>query len=179
MTVKTLVVGLGNILLRDEGIGVWVADALRRQFEFPPVVTILEGGTLGLDLLPRLEGIERLLVIDAVKLGRGPGEMARLDGDEVAAAFDIKVSPHQVGLKDLLAAARLMGSEPPQVILWGMEPERLDPGTRFSPRVAEALPRLLSRVLDELRRWGVPGELAAAAAPPPVWWEEPPSGRPR
>lgn len=179
MTPQTLVLGLGNILLHDEGIGVWVAEALHRQFEFPPSVTILEGGTLGLDLLPRLDGVGRLLLIDAVKLGRAPGEIARREGDEVPAALDIKVSPHQVGIQDLLAAARLMGCEPPTVVLWGMEPGRLEPGTGFSPPVAAALPRLEACVLDELRRWGAPGKPAASAAPPPRWWESPGVGRAR
>jgi hydrogenase maturation protease len=179
VTAHTLVLGLGNILLRDEGIGVWVAESLSREFDFPPEVTMLEGGTLGLDLLPRLDGVERLLLVDAVKLGREPGEIVRLDGDAVSAALDVKISPHQVGVQDLLAAARLMGREPSRVVLWGMEPERLDPGTGFSPRVAEALPHLREGVLDELRLWGVPGEPVADAAPPPVWWEEPGVGRPR
>jgi hydrogenase maturation protease len=178
VTTKTLVLGLGNILLRDEGIGVWVAESLSRGFEFPSEVTVLEGGTLGLDLLPRLEGVERLLLIDAVKLGRGPGEVARLAGDEVPAALDVKISPHQVGVQDLLAAARLLGREPPEVVLWGMEPERLDPGTGFSPSVLAALPRLQTEVLEELRRWGMPGEPALDGAPPPPWWEAPAVGRP-
>lgn len=179
MTPRTLVLGLGNILLRDEGIGVWVAESLRRRFEFPPDVTVLEGGTLGLDLLPRLDGVERLLLIDAVRLGREPGDIVRLEGDEVPAVLDVKVSPHQVGVQDLLAAARLMGSEPPHVVLWGMEPEQLDPGTGFSASVREALPRLEAMVLDDLRRWGVRGRSLEGAPPPPVWWEEPGVGRPR
>ncbi|HEY7434217.1 MAG TPA: HyaD/HybD family hydrogenase maturation endopeptidase [Methylomirabilota bacterium] len=179
MTARTLVLGLGNILLRDEGIGAWVAESLAREFGFPPDVAVLEGGTLGLDLLPRLDGVERLLLVDAVKLGREAGEIVRLAGDAVPAALDVKISPHQVGVQDLLAAARLMGHEPPLVVLWGMEPERLDPGTGFSPRVAEALPELRDEVLEELRLWGVPGEPVAAAAPPPVWWEEPAVGRPQ
>jgi hydrogenase maturation protease len=168
-----LVLGLGNILLRDEGIGVWVAESLSREFGFPRDVAVIEGGTLGLDLLPRLAGIERLLLVDAVKLGREPGEIVRLEGDAVPVALDVKISPHQVGVQDLLATARLMGREPPLVVLWGMEPERLDPGTGFSARVAEALPRLRDDVLEELRLWGVPGEPVAGAAPPPVWWEDP------
>jgi len=168
---RTLVLGLGNVLLGDEGIGVWVAEALRRGFEFPEWVSVLEGGTLGLDLLPRLDGVERLLLIDAVRTGRAPGDVVRLEGDEVPAALDLKVSPHQIGVQDLLAAAWLMGREPPSVVLWGIEPERLEPGTGFSPRVAEALPRLQAEVLDELGRWGAPGAPAAAAPPPPIWWE--------
>ncbi len=172
MTTRTLVLGLGNVLLHDEGIGVWVAESLRRRFEFPASVTVLEGGTLGLDLLPWLDGVERLLLIDAVGLGGAPGSTARLEGDRVPAVLDVKISPHQVGIRDLVAAARLVGSEPAQVVLWGMEPGRIDPGTGFSPRVAEALPALRAEVLEELRRWGVPGAPVAAAAAPPVWWEE-------
>jgi len=179
VTAGTLVLGLGNILLGDEAIGVWVVDTLRRQFEFPASVTILEGGTLGLDLLPRLDGVGRLLVIDAVRFGLPPGEIVRLEGDAVGRALDVKISPHQVGVRDLLAAARLTDREPPLVVLWGMEPERLDPGTGFSENVQAALPQLQSEVLDELRRWGVPGERLPGAAPPPVWWEEPGVGRPR
>jgi hydrogenase maturation protease len=174
---RTLVLGLGNVLLGDEGIGVWVAASLGRELEFPPDVAVLEGGTLGLDLLPRLEGVERLLLIDAVKLGREPGEIVRLEGDAVPAALDVKISPHQVGVQDLLAAARLLGREPPLVVLWGMEPERLDPGTAFSPRVAEALPRLRDGVLEELWLWGVAGTPVAEAAAPPVWWDDAGVGR--
>jgi hydrogenase maturation protease len=168
---RTLVLGLGNVLLRDEGVGVWTAEALRRGFELAEGVSVLEGGTLGLDLLPRLDGVERLLLIDAVRLGRAPGDVVRLEGDAVPAALDLKVSPHQIGVQDLLAAACLMGREPPLIVLWGIEPERLDPGTGFSPRVTAALPRLLAGVLDELGQWGVPATPAAAALPPPVWWE--------
>jgi hydrogenase maturation protease len=174
-----LVLGLGNILLRDDGLGVWVAESLRRRFEFPPGVTVLEGGTLGLDLLPRLDGVERLLLIDAVKLDRAPGDIVRLEGAAVPAVLDVKMSPHQVGVQDLLAGARLMGAEPPHVVLWGMEPERLDPGTGFSPRVRATLPRLEAKVLVELEGWGAPGRPVTGVAPPAVWWEESGIGRPR
>ena len=177
--VITLVLGLGNVLLHDEGIGVWVAESLRRGYEFPAAVTILEGGTLGLDLLPRLDGVERLCLVDAVRVGGGPGAITRRAGEAVPAALDVKISPHQVGVQDLLAAARLMGREPPEVVLWGMEPEWLDPGTGFSPRVAEALPRLEAAVVDELARWGVAGQPRLDATPPSVWWETPGIGRSR
>ena len=179
MTSGTLVLGLGNVLLHDEGLGVWVADALRRQFEFPTSVTILEGGTLGLDLLPRLDGVGRLLLMDAVKCGGAAGGMVRLEGEAVSRVLDVKISPHQVGVQDLLGAARLTDREPAVVVLWGMEPERLDPGTGFSENVQAALPQLQAEVLDELGRWGVPGKPLPGAAPPPVWWEAPGAARSR
>lgn len=165
--------GLGNLLLHDEGIGVWVAESLRRRFDFPDTVTLLDGGTLGLDLLPRLEGVSRLCLIDAVQLGGPPGRISRLAGEEVPAALGLKMSPHQVGVQDLLATARLRGQAPPVVVLWGLEPERLDPGIGFSPSVASALTRLEAAVLEELRGWGLPGRLRAEAAPLPIWWTTP------
>lgn len=170
---RILVLGLGNVLLGDEGIGIWVATSLQRHFAFPPSVEILEGGTLGLDLLPRLQGVERLLLIDAVRSGRSPGELVRLEGDAVAAALDLKISPHQIGVRDLLAAARLVGTEPPLVVLWGMEPDRLEPGTAFSPAVLLALPALRAWMLEELEGWGVcPRTVEQPPAAPP-WWPPP------
>ena len=177
MTPRALVLGLGNVLLHDEAAGVWVAESLQREFAFPSAVTVLEGGTLGLDLLPRLDGVDLLLLVDAVRQGRPPGTVVRLAGDDVRAVLDVKLSPHQVGVQDLLAAARLMGMEPPHVVLWGVEPERLDPGTGFSPGVEPALCDLRAAVLDELERWGVPGRPIADTAPRPIWWTEPAAGR--
>jgi len=139
-------------------------------------VTILEGGTLGLDLLPWLDGMGHLLLIDVVRRGQAPGEIVRLEGKEVAAVLSLKISPHQVGVQDLLAAARLTDCEPAQVVLWGMEPERLEAGTGFSLKVADALPRLLEAVLNELSRWGVTGRPLEAARPHAIWWEEPRAG---
>ncbi len=179
MSPRTLVLGLGNVLLRDEGLGVRVADALRRRFAFPPDVAVLDGGTLGLDLLPQLDGVERLLLVDAVTRGGAPGEIVRLEGDAVPGALDIKVSPHQVGVADLLAAARLLGTAPRHVVLWGMEPARLEPGTGFSPSVRQALPRLEAAVLGELRGWGVAATPLATPAPSPVWWQEAGAARAR
>jgi hydrogenase maturation protease len=168
---KTLILGIGNILLGDEGIGVWVVESLRRCYQFPSSATVLEGGTLGLDLLPQLQDVSRLLVVDAVQLGGEPGEIVRLEGDDVPRAIDVKVSPHQIGIKELLATARLMGCEPPKVVLWGMEPERVQPGADFSPKIAQALPQLQTSVLDELKGWGVRPKRLVSAAPPPVWWQ--------
>jgi len=173
MTSKTLVLGIGNILLRDDGVGVWVAEKLRRQFRFPESVTIIEGGTLGLDLLPQLDGVERLLIVDAVRHGGAPGELVRLEGREVPAVLGHKLSPHQVGVQDLLAAAQLMGLEFSNLVLWGIEPESLDPGTGFSSRVGESLPRLVTNVIEELARWGLAGRPCGEDLSSPIWWLEP------
>ncbi len=150
-----LVLGLGNLLLRDEGLGVRAVERLQKAYRFPPQVRLLDGGTLGLELLPYLEEAERVLVLDAVAAEGPPGTLVRLDGGDLPGFLARKVSPHQVGLSDLLAVARLRGTLPEEVVLLGMVPARLDAGLELSPPVEAALPQLVEAALAELRRWGV------------------------
>lgn len=152
---KTLVLGLGNILLRDEGIGVRVVERLQELYEFPPEVQVLDGGTLALDLLPYVEDTDCLLVIDAVDLRAEPGTIARLEGKQVPAFLNVKISPHQMGLADLLAAARLRGRYPGELVLWGVQPEVIGTGVELSSPVAAQIEILVSKVLADLRRWGI------------------------
>jgi hydrogenase maturation protease len=151
----TLVLGLGNILLRDEGVGVRVVERLQEQYRFPPGVQVVDGGTLGLDLMAYVEGADRLLVIDAVDAGAEPGTIAHLAGDEVPAFLSLKISPHQMGLSDLLAAARLRGIYPEEVVLWGVQPATIDVGLDLSPIVAAQVDVLVDHALAELHQWGV------------------------
>jgi hydrogenase maturation protease len=94
--------------------------------------------------------------VDAVKAGKEPGALVRLANDEIPASLGPKVSPHQVGLQDLLALAKLRGHFPDEVILWGVQAERLELGLDLSPAVAAQVDPLAARVLDELARWGIP-----------------------
>ena len=152
---KTLVLGLGNILLSDEGVGVHVVRLLRERYQFPQEVEILDGGTLGLDLLPYVEDADRLLMVDAVQMDAPPGTVARLAGEEVPAVLNLKYSPHQMGVSDLLAAARLMGRYPAELILWGIQPASLEVGLELSPAVAAQVETVVQNVLAELQRWGI------------------------
>ena len=152
---KTLVLGLGNILLGDEGVGVRVVERLQELYEFPQEVQVLDGGTLALDLLPYVEDADRLLVIDALEMGAEPGAIARLEGDEVPAFLSIKISPHQMGLADLLAAARLRDVYPEQLVLWGVQPGAMRPGLALSSSVVAQVEALVNRVLAELSQWGI------------------------
>jgi len=152
---NTLVLGLGNILLSDEGLGVRVVERIQERYEFPSVVQVLDGGTLGFDLLPYVENANHLLVVDAVEMGATPGTLARLEGEEIPAFLGVKISPHQIGLADLLVAARLSDIYPQELVLWGAQPESLDVGLELSPSVAAQVETLVERVLAELRRWGI------------------------
>ncbi len=104
---KTLVLGVGNKLMSDEGVGVHVIERLAEKYKLPEEVQVLDGGTLGLDLLYYLEGIENLLMVDAAETGKEAGVMIRLEGEQVPAFMSLKISPHQMGVPDMLAAARM------------------------------------------------------------------------
>jgi hydrogenase maturation protease len=155
MAPSILVLGVGNILLTDEGLGVRAVERLAAAHDLPENVEVLDGGTLGLDLLPRLAGVDALLLVDAVKAGGKPGALVRLEGDAIQAALAVKMSVHQVGLQELLAVSAFQGTLPPQIVLWGMEPAEIDWGLELSGPVAARLDALAEAVAQELRTWGV------------------------
>jgi len=146
----TLILGLGNTIMSDDGIGPKVIEQLQQDADLPECVLLLDGGTLGLDLLPYLERIGRLIIVDAVELGKPPGTVVRLVGDDVPMALETKLSPHQMGMKDLLAVARLMGHLPEEIILIGVQPACLEMDTELTPVVAACLDELAEMVRREL-----------------------------
>jgi hydrogenase maturation protease len=154
-----LVLGLGNTIMSDDGFGVKVVTVLSSRYHFPESVKLLDGGTLGLDLLPYLEDVERLLIIDALDMRAEPGTVSRIEGEEVPRAFASKLSVHQMGLQDLLAVAELQGHVPKDLVVWGVQPESIVMGTELTAVVASALPVVVKHVLAELRGWGVESTL--------------------
>ena len=149
-----LVLGLGNVLLRDDGVGVRAVEALARRFRAPEGVEVVDGGTLGMGLLGLLGDAEVAILVDAVLADAPAGTVIRLEGDEVPPAVRDRLSPHQIGVADLLASARLIGRYPKQVVLCGVVPEVLSLGLGLSPSVEAAIPALLDAVLGECARAG-------------------------
>lgn len=150
-----LVLGIGNALMNDDAVGVTAIEQLTERYIFPAGITIVDGGTLGLDLLPMLEEIRKLLIIDAIDMGAAPGEIFRLQGDEVPRAFASKLSVHQMGVQDLLAVAELQGHVPEELVVWGVQPGSIEMEMRLTPAVAAALAPLLESVVGELAGWGI------------------------
>lgn len=147
----TLVLGIGNILMQDEGLGVRAVERLQALYRLPPQVRAVDGGVMGLDLLPYLEDAERVLIVDAVQTGRPSGSIVRLENEEISAALALKMSVHQVGLQEVLAVGRLRGTLPARITLWGMQPASLEMGTELSPVVSAALDDFVERLVEELR----------------------------
>jgi len=152
--VTTLILGIGNLVMSDDGVGVVVVQKLQREYRLPAGVAVMDGGTLGLDILPYLENIEQLIVVDALETGQAPGTCVRLAGDEIPLALETKLSPHQMGLKDLLTVSLLMGHAPQKMVLIGVQPECIEIGTELTPVVAAQVECMLQGILEELQRWG-------------------------
>lgn len=149
---KTLVLGVGNYLLSDDGVGVHAIQRLLEQNCLPEEVQVIDGGTLGLDLLYLLEGVDRLILVDAVKTSFPPGTLVRLDNEQVPAYLSLKVSPHEIGVPELLMAAQLRDIAPPEIIVMGIQPESLETGVDLSPCVAASLEQLVKQVTTEAMR---------------------------
>lgn len=150
-----VVLGLGNLLRRDEGLGIRALERLQTRYTLPESVQQVDGGTLGLELLCYLEGAARVLILDAALTDGPPGTLLRAAGDELPAFFGMRTSPHEIALADLLAVTKLRGTEPGEVVVWGMQPAALELGWELSAAVAAHLDALVDAAVTELRRWGL------------------------
>ncbi|MGE3074404.1 MAG: HyaD/HybD family hydrogenase maturation endopeptidase [Dehalococcoidia bacterium] len=145
-----VVLGIGNILMRDEGLGVHAAKALTHR-AVPSGVRIIDGGTLGIELLPVIEDCESLVLIDAARFGGEPGELRSFRGAELTGSYSGHLSPHQAGASDLIAVARLMGALPERCTLFAIEPAEVGFGLDLSATVRGAMPQLIDAILAEVR----------------------------
>lgn len=155
MPPKITLIGLGNILLQDEGAGVHAVRLIQERYRTPPELEIVDGGTSGLDLLPYLEGRDMVLFADAVNFGQEPGYIGMLENQEIPAFFAVKSSLHHLGLADVLAAAHLLDLLPPELCLIGIQPNSLEPGLELSQRLQARLDDFLERLLAKLEDWGL------------------------
>lgn len=157
MTAKVLVLGIGNVLWADEGFGVRCVETLAKTWSLPENVTLLDGGTQGLYLLPFLEDADVLLVFDAVDYGLTPGTMKIVENDEVPRFMGAKkMSLHQTGFQDVIATSQLMGYCPETLILIGCQPEELeDYGGGLRDVVAAQIEPAIEIAIEKLSELGV------------------------
>ena len=149
-----LVLGLGNLLCGDDGLGAAAVALLERDWIAPDGTLVLDGGTLGLALLPYLEDSRDAILVDAVSAEAPAGSLVRLTGDDVAPAVRHRLSPHQIGVADLLDGARLHDSTPERLVLLGLVPETIGLGIERTAAVQKRLPRLVEEIVAEARRMG-------------------------
>ena len=154
---KILILGVGNILFKDEGIGVRALQWLQENASFPENVTLLDGGTLGMGLMDALLGCDRVFVLDAVLGGKEPGSVYRLTDESLRKSMSFKDSLHQTDLVDTLICCGLLGSRP-EAVVYGMEPcdyQTMELG--LTPVCEAAIPKMARALLDELAGTGAAG----------------------
>lgn len=153
---RILVLGVGNVLLTDEAIGVRIVEALEQRYELPEYVEVLDGGTAGMELLEVMADRDHLIIADAVvSKKRTPGTIMILRDEEVPTLFTNKISPHQLGLADVLSALRFTGEFPRKLTLVGVIPESLEPHIGMTKTIEAMVEPALQEVLAALRESGV------------------------
>lgn len=146
-----LVLGVGNPLMGDDGIGIELVHRLMER-DFGPMVHLEDGGTAGMALLPLLEDADSVILLDAVKTGAPAGSLVTLQKEELPAHFSHVLSPHQIGLKEVLGAAQLCGTMPRHLMLMGVEAVQTDFCAPLSPAVQQALPVALEAIAGLIGR---------------------------
>lgn len=152
---RVVVLGIGNTILGDEGVGVHAALALQRAFELPDWVQVIDGGTAGMELLDPLADLDLLVVLDAVAAPQPPGSLLTLRGAEVPRFFRSKLSPHQVSICDVLASLEFAGAAPRELVLVGVVPERMELSMDLTPTLAAIVPSMVDAAVAALAEHGV------------------------
>jgi hydrogenase maturation protease len=150
-----VVLGVGNILLSDEGVGVRAVERFLELYEVPEGVAVIDGGTSGMDLLDALSGVDLLVVADAVQAGRPPGTVLTIAGADVPVFFRNKLSPHQVSLSDVLANLEFIDAAPKETVIVGVQPTSLATHLGLTEAVKGRLPQVVQRMAEALQARGV------------------------
>jgi hydrogenase maturation protease len=150
----TVVLGVGNILLSDEGFGVRVAEALLQRFRFPDDVEVLDGGTLGIELMRFLDGAERLILVDAIH-GTEPGSFREIRGEAVHLYFREKTSLHELGIQEVLASLVVMEKPISEIVVIGVVPLSLEISLDLTPLIAARIDEAVASVIRQLADWNL------------------------
>lgn len=151
---RALVLGIGNTILTDEAAGVRAVEMLERDYRLGENVQVVDGGTSGMEMIEDLSDLDFLVVIDVVKTGAAPGTVVKIAGDEIPVFFRRKLSPHQIGLPDVLASLELLDALPKEVVVLGVEPVSLELGMEMTGTVADKVPQLVEMAVAELLAHG-------------------------
>ena len=152
---KTLIFGAGNLLLSDEGFGVHFINYLQDKYVFPEDVELYDGGTLGIMVTHKLEDADHVYLVDVIEAKGEPGDIYRYEkADFMLGKLPIKMSPHQIGIQEVLALSELRDRCPEKISLFGVIPSSYEAGVELSPLLAEKLPELAELIIAELTASG-------------------------
>ncbi len=152
---RILVIGMGNVLMQDEGIGVRAVEELEQRYHIPDGVEVIDGGTTGMELFEPMRGAKSLIIADAVNTAAPHGTLVRIANEQIPAFFQTKLSNHQLGVSDLLALLALKGETPQQVTIVGMVPHSLENRLGLTPEAEAGLEGMVRMLVEELASLGV------------------------
>jgi hydrogenase maturation protease len=152
--VATAVIGLGNPLMGDDGLGLAVLERLRDEWEVPVAVELVDGGTWGMNLLPLIEAAARVILIDAIRTGASAGTVVVVERERLPRYLAHKLSPHQIDLKEVLALTELRGTLPERIVAIGAEPGDVVLSTALTPPLMDAVEPVVLAVVARLAEWG-------------------------
>ena len=165
------ILGIGNVLMGDDGLGPYAVEILRSRYDFPDHVELVDGGTPGLDFLPYISHARSVIVVDTVSSKGTPGTLKIYrDREIIGSAPPPRLTPHQPGLRESLMATELTDASPEEMVLIGVVPETVEQGTTLSEPVQAAVEEVLKTVLQELERLGVEAEPRQSPRDPDLWW---------
>jgi hydrogenase maturation protease len=147
---RVLIVGFGNLLLRDEGLGIHAVQALEKR-DLPEGVEVMDGGTSAIDILPYLEAVDLLIVVDCVDGNQPPGTLYRMGLTDIKYEQEAHMSLHDINVPAVLQLMKAMGKRPPQTLIIGLQPAAIEEGLDLTEEVAAAMPRLLDYVLSQAK----------------------------
>ena len=157
------ILGIGNLLQRDEGVGVHLINQLERDYSFSPHINLIDGGTMGTDLLPYLEQNDKIIILDAVNFNEPPGFIGVIKNDDILRRLNTKLSIHHLGITDVLSSARLLDIEPSEIYLIGIQPKNIEMGTDLTDEIKQKTSKMIEEAIKKLREWGVNVQLKRTA----------------
>ncbi len=152
------VIGIGNTLMKDEGVGVHIVNALLKNYRFTPQIELIDGGTAGMELLQFFQDNEKIIIIDAVNFDREAGFIGSIENDDILRRLNNKLSMHHLGITDVLSSLQLTGGKADEIFLLGIQPKSIELGMELTAEIAQKTDKMISIILQKLEQWGVKAE---------------------
>jgi hydrogenase maturation protease len=154
-SIDVTILGIGNLLMGDEGVGIHALNKLQESYTFSPDINFVDGGTIGIDLIPYFEDCKNMIIIDAVDFQEEPGYVGVLQNEEIKYRFNTKLSLHHAGLSDVLSIIELQEIEAPDMVLIGIQPEKVEMGLELTETTSNKMESVIQIILNKLEEWNI------------------------
>lgn len=162
-SIDITILGIGNLLMGDEGVGIHALNKLQESYTFSPDINFVDGGTIGIDLIPYFEDCKKMIIIDAVDFQEEPGYVGVLQNEEIKYRFNTKLSLHHAGLSDVLSIIELQEIEAPDMILIGVQPEKVEMGLNLTETISNKMDSVIQIILNKLEEWNIKSKPASSS----------------